>query len=118
MIEFDPKVRDVPSLSPASLPPWLTREHQGTWTCKGAESNTPFTEVELSLDDLDGWTDYDEKASAAELDANPAKDPDLCHPFCYLSRRAHNPSLWQSSVARLNGHRYETLTGLPHALAP
>ncbi|KAL8291944.1 hypothetical protein RQP46_002202 [Phenoliferia psychrophenolica] len=42
VIEFDPK---------------------GTWACKGAESNTPFPEVELSLDDPDGWTDYDEKSA-------------------------------------------------------
>ncbi|KAK4706091.1 hypothetical protein P7C70_g94, partial [Phenoliferia sp. Uapishka_3] len=42
VIEFDPK---------------------GVWSCKGAESNTKFTEVELSLDEEDGWTDYDEKSA-------------------------------------------------------
>lgn len=32
---------------------------QGTWKCKGAESGTPFDEVEFE----DGtWNDYDEKA--------------------------------------------------------
>ncbi|KAG9083071.1 hypothetical protein FS749_006322 [Ceratobasidium sp. UAMH 11750] len=33
---------------------------RGTWTCKGTESGTVFSEV--SLDDRE-WTDYDEKAS-------------------------------------------------------
>ncbi|KAI5477081.1 hypothetical protein MNV49_006880 [Pseudohyphozyma bogoriensis] len=35
---------------------------KGIWSCKGVESNTKFDEVELSLDEPDGWTDYDEKA--------------------------------------------------------
>lgn len=34
---------------------------KGTWSCKGTESGTVFNEVELSLDEPDGWTDYDEK---------------------------------------------------------
>lgn len=36
---------------------------QGTWSCKGAESGTPFDEVELSLEEPE-WTEYDEKANA------------------------------------------------------
>ncbi|KAM0792790.1 hypothetical protein ACM66B_002559 [Microbotryomycetes sp. NB124-2] len=43
IVEFDPK---------------------GTWSCVGVESGTKFDEVELSLDEPDGWTDYDEKAGA------------------------------------------------------
>jgi len=35
---------------------------KGTWSCKGVESGLPFSEVELSLDDPDGWNDYDEKS--------------------------------------------------------
>lgn len=34
---------------------------QGVWSCKGTESGTVFNEVELSLDEEDGWIDYDEK---------------------------------------------------------
>ncbi|KAM0749725.1 DUF866-domain-containing protein [Meredithblackwellia eburnea MCA 4105] len=37
---------------------------KGTWTCKGVESGTKFPEVELSLDEPDGWTDYDEKSGS------------------------------------------------------
>jgi hypothetical protein len=37
------------------------------WSCKGAESNTPFEEVELSLDEPDGWMDYDEKVSPSSI---------------------------------------------------
>ena len=39
---------------------------QGTWACKGAESNTPFDEVELSKDEAD-WNDYDEKVRSLSL---------------------------------------------------
>ncbi|KAK7468804.1 hypothetical protein VKT23_003305 [Stygiomarasmius scandens] len=33
---------------------------QGIWKCVGAESGTPFTDVDLSESE---WTDYDEKAA-------------------------------------------------------
>ncbi|SCV72382.1 BQ2448_3919 [Microbotryum intermedium] len=36
---------------------------KGIWHCKGVESGTLFDEVELGLDNPDGWNDYDEKAS-------------------------------------------------------
>lgn len=36
---------------------------KGVWQCKGIESGTVFDEVELSLSEPDGWTDYDEKSS-------------------------------------------------------
>jgi hypothetical protein len=36
---------------------------KGIWSCKGTESGTKFDEVELSLEEPDGWTDYDEKVS-------------------------------------------------------
>ncbi|CEQ40444.1 SPOSA6832_02068 [Sporobolomyces salmonicolor] len=36
---------------------------RGIWSAKGAESNTRFDEIELSLDELE-WNDYDEKAGA------------------------------------------------------
>lgn len=68
ILEFDPKVRSL--LLPISR--WLTSE-QGVWSCKGSESNTPFGEVELSLEEPDGWTDYDEKvrfSSPPATDAN------------------------------------------------
>ena len=32
--------------------------YQGIWKCKGLESNTPFTDVDLTEGE---WTDYDEK---------------------------------------------------------
>lgn len=37
---------------------------QGTWTCKGAQSNTPFEEVELSKEEAE-WNDYDEKVRSS-----------------------------------------------------
>ncbi|ORY53998.1 hypothetical protein BCR35DRAFT_296853 [Leucosporidium creatinivorum] len=36
---------------------------KGIWSCKGTESGTKFEEVELSLEEPDGWTDYDEKSN-------------------------------------------------------
>ncbi|GAA5830631.1 hypothetical protein JCM11251_002539 [Rhodosporidiobolus azoricus] len=35
---------------------------KGVWTAKGAESNTVFDEVEISLEEPE-WNDYDEKSS-------------------------------------------------------
>lgn len=40
-------------------PRWVA---QGEWQAKGAESGTRFDEIELSKEETDGWTDYDEKA--------------------------------------------------------
>ncbi|GAA5957260.1 hypothetical protein JCM3765_000406 [Sporobolomyces pararoseus] len=36
---------------------------KGVWSAKGAESNTKFEEIDLSLEESE-WNDYDEKASA------------------------------------------------------
>lgn len=56
------------------------------WSCKGSESNTPFGEVELSLEEPDGWTDYDEKVRSPSF---------LSLPFLLTpssTNRAANPS--------------------------
>lgn len=36
---------------------------KGIWRCKGTDSGTVFSEVELMLDEPDGWMDYDEKSA-------------------------------------------------------
>lgn len=53
---------------------------QGTWACKGAESNTPFDEVELSKDEAD-WNDYDEKVRS--LSPSPSS-------LLFAGARAHD----------------------------
>lgn len=63
ILAFDPKVGTIPLLRYKNA--WLTSfGEQGVWSCKGSDSNTPFTEVELSLSEPDGWTDYDEKVGS------------------------------------------------------
>ncbi|GAA5859931.1 hypothetical protein JCM1840_001801 [Sporobolomyces johnsonii] len=55
---FDPKPSGSRTGSPKAA-----ATLQGIWSAKGAESNTRFDEIELSLDELE-WNDYDEKAGA------------------------------------------------------
>lgn len=72
ILSFDPKVRSLRD-STRVIPYRHTHIHiywtvQGVWSCKGSESNTPFEEVELSLDEEDGWNDYDEKVRCIPIE--------------------------------------------------
>jgi len=54
----------TPASACAPFSPAPNSKLQGKWKAKGLESNTVFTDIELSLADGSEWFEYDAKAKA------------------------------------------------------